>query len=354
MKQPSALAIYRKRRYVHAAHRHEKPESGGAWRVASAAPDGARQGGGVRAAHRHGEPESGGAWRVVSAVPDGARQGGVALRCALACRADKRGCGGSSIRQRIGRPKAAACRAMLPGCRRRHFFQKVLALSATLCYNPIVACQASADVAQSVERILGKDEVGGSNPPISSKEPALYGWFFVLCGALRGNGQTDPDAGGAERSGTRSQAVAGGRLPDLSTPRPSAAREAVRSCTDTEKKFKRPAFCASAVPSTVRPSYQVESFRISRRRGNSDTAPRLAKLGHSAFCACMVSSMVRPSCQVESSFISRRCGVIDAAVRCTETTPLYPALAQWQPISLARPRLAYVAPFVCAGGRRTS
>ena len=28
-----------------------------------------------------------------------------------------------------------------------------------------------AAVAQSVERILGKDEVGGSNPPSSSKNP---------------------------------------------------------------------------------------------------------------------------------------------------------------------------------------
>ena len=115
-----------------------------------------------------------------------------------------------------------------------------------------------------------------------------------------------------------------------------------------------PAFCASALSSTVRQPCQAGSSHISRRCGNIDTAPRLAKLGHSAFCACMVSSMVRPSCQVESSFISRQCGVIGAAVRCTETTPLYPALAQWQPISLARPRLAYAAPFVCAGGRRTS
>ena len=29
-----------------------------------------------------------------------------------------------------------------------------------------------ADIAQSVERILGKDEVGGSNPPISSNKKA--------------------------------------------------------------------------------------------------------------------------------------------------------------------------------------
>ena len=32
---------------------------------------------------------------------------------------------------------------------------------------------SGADVAQSVERILGKDEVGGSNPPISSNAGSL-------------------------------------------------------------------------------------------------------------------------------------------------------------------------------------
>ena len=201
----------------------------------------------------------------------------------------------------MGRGRAAVCRATPPVCGRRHFFQKVLALSATLCYNPIVACQASADVAQSVERILGKDEVGGSNPPISSKEPALYGWFFVLCGTLRGNGQTDPDAGGAERSGTRSQVVAGGgRLPDLSTPRASAAREAVRSCTDTEKKFKRPAFCASALSSTVRPFCQAGSSGILCQHGaingtsvlSSGVIPHFAPAWEHRHCA--------PSCQVGS------------------------------------------------------
>ena len=54
----------------------------------------------------------------------------------------------------------------------RHFFQKVLALFDDLCYNKSVARLGNADVAQSVERILGKDEVTGSNPVISStKEP---------------------------------------------------------------------------------------------------------------------------------------------------------------------------------------
>ena len=49
----------------------------------------------------------------------------------------------------------------------------------------IVAC---ADVAQSVERILGKDEVTGSNPVISSIEPVRNGWFFVVLeGKMKGD-----------------------------------------------------------------------------------------------------------------------------------------------------------------------
>ena len=46
-----------------------------------------------------------------------------------------------------------------------------------------------ADVAQSVERILGKDEVTGSNPVISSIEPVRNGWFFVV---LEGKMKGDP------------------------------------------------------------------------------------------------------------------------------------------------------------------
>ena len=39
-----------------------------------------------------------------------------------------------------------------------------------------------ADVAQSVERILGKDEVAGSNPAISSKDqPEMVGLFLCPC-----------------------------------------------------------------------------------------------------------------------------------------------------------------------------
>ena len=40
--------------------------------------------------------------------------------------------------------------------------------------------QQHADVAQSVERILGKDEVTGSNPVISSIETVRNDGFFVL------------------------------------------------------------------------------------------------------------------------------------------------------------------------------
>ena len=39
-----------------------------------------------------------------------------------------------------------------------------------------------ADVAQSVERILGKDEVTGSNPVISSRNPSEMKDFFLVLG----------------------------------------------------------------------------------------------------------------------------------------------------------------------------
>ena len=35
-----------------------------------------------------------------------------------------------------------------------------------------------ADMAQVVERVLGKDEVGGSSPPISSKQHFGVAFFF--------------------------------------------------------------------------------------------------------------------------------------------------------------------------------
>ena len=41
-----------------------------------------------------------------------------------------------------------------------------------------------ADVAQSVERILGKDEVTGSNPVISSRNQSEMAGFFVVLGRI--------------------------------------------------------------------------------------------------------------------------------------------------------------------------
>ena len=41
-----------------------------------------------------------------------------------------------------------------------------------------------ADVAQSVERILGKDEVTGSNPVISSGNPSEMKDFFLVLGRI--------------------------------------------------------------------------------------------------------------------------------------------------------------------------
>ena len=41
-----------------------------------------------------------------------------------------------------------------------------------------------ADVAQSVERILGKDEVTGSNPVISSRNPSEMKDFFLVLGRV--------------------------------------------------------------------------------------------------------------------------------------------------------------------------
>lgn len=38
----------------------------------------------------------------------------------------------------------------------------------------IPAARSSADIAQLVERTLGKGEVGGSNPPISTTSSYLY------------------------------------------------------------------------------------------------------------------------------------------------------------------------------------
>ena len=60
----------------------------------------------------------------------------------------------------------------------RHFCKQALAF-----LNKMRLCRLYAAVAQSVERILGKDEVGGSNPPSSSKNPPKskdFGGFLYL------------------------------------------------------------------------------------------------------------------------------------------------------------------------------
>ena len=53
---------------------------------------------------------------------------------------------------------------------RKKFFQKVLTKRPSLCYNN-QARKAYAAIAQSAERILGKDEVISSNLISSSKQP---------------------------------------------------------------------------------------------------------------------------------------------------------------------------------------
>ena len=57
---------------------------------------------------------------------------------------------------------------------RRHIF-----LGALECLKPSQVTRFAA-VAQSVERILGKDEVGGSNPPSSSKNSGNFGFRSFL------------------------------------------------------------------------------------------------------------------------------------------------------------------------------
>ncbi len=49
-------------------------------------------------------------------------------------------------------------------------------------------CRVVADIAQSVERILGKDEVPSSNLGISSRKKylktAVFGCFFIIFGII--------------------------------------------------------------------------------------------------------------------------------------------------------------------------
>ena len=67
-------------------------------------------------------------------------------------------------------------------------FQKRLAFFVDVGYNSIRSLRqgflrrngTDADVAQQVERVLGKDEVTGSNPVSSSKENHQIWWFFII------------------------------------------------------------------------------------------------------------------------------------------------------------------------------
>ena len=47
-------------------------------------------------------------------------------------------------------------------------------------YNNSCLFKSYADIAQVVECILGKDEVTGSNPVISSKKPNAFAFGFLL------------------------------------------------------------------------------------------------------------------------------------------------------------------------------
>ena len=57
--------------------------------------------------------------------------------------------------------------------------KKPLAFFQKMVYYIHVAQMKHADVAQSVERILGKDEVAGSNPAISSRKATCYRVVFL-------------------------------------------------------------------------------------------------------------------------------------------------------------------------------
>ena len=64
----------------------------------------------------------------------------------------------------------------------QNYFKFDIDKALLLGYN-IKAVKQHADIAQSVECILGKDEVTGSNPVISSIKPFNESWtvFLLLC-----------------------------------------------------------------------------------------------------------------------------------------------------------------------------
>ena len=61
-----------------------------------------------------------------------------------------------------------------------------LAKPEEVVYNIIVARSGHADIAQQVERILGKDEVASSNLAISSRKSFIFeGFFFIYARFLQ-------------------------------------------------------------------------------------------------------------------------------------------------------------------------
>ena len=70
----------------------------------------------------------------------------------------------------------------------------------------------NADVAQQVERILGKDEVTSSNLVISSINPVSNDWVFALLGKI---GFQSIDAGIGTRMGRKDSAISLKISPDI-------------------------------------------------------------------------------------------------------------------------------------------
>ena len=107
--------------------------------------------------------------RSTDARRPGARSGAHLCSGALRCPGSRRLRGGSVCGE---------CRHFVKICGN---LAHALAFGGGLMYN-IIRAVKHADVAQSVERILGKDEVTGSNPVISSRNQSEMAGFFVVWG----------------------------------------------------------------------------------------------------------------------------------------------------------------------------
>ena len=109
--------------------------------------------------------------RSTDARRPGARSGAHLCSGALRCPGSRRLRGGSVCGE---------CRHFVKICGN---LAHALAFGGGLMYN-IIRAVKHADVAQSVERILGKDEVTGSNPVISSRNPSEMKDFFLVLGRV--------------------------------------------------------------------------------------------------------------------------------------------------------------------------